>query len=72
MVFHEKAVYQTQEISKEDEVHALEFLVSETQREEHEFEDQIPYVYENTENPSEELLKVPPYKRRSTWYQEMV
>ena len=67
MVFHEKAVYQTQELSKEDEVPPLEFPVSETQREEEEFEDQI---LDDTENPSEELLEVPPYKRRSAWHQE--
>ena len=72
MVIHEKFVHQTQELSKEDEVPPLEFPVSETQREEEKFEDQIPDVSKNTENPSEELLKVPPYKRRSTWYQEMV
>jgi len=65
-------VHQTQDLSKEDEVPPLEFPVLETQREEEKFEDQIPDVSENTENPSEELLKVPPYKRRSTWYQEMV
>ena len=72
MVFHEKYVYQTQELSKKDEVPPLEFPVSETQREEEEFEDQIPDVPEDTGSPSEELLEVPPYKRRSAWYQEMV
>ena len=72
MVIHEKVVHQTQELSKEYEVPPLYFPVSETQREEEKFEDQILDVSENTENPSEELLKVPPYKRRSTWYQEMV
>ena len=49
-----------------------EFPVSETQSEEEEFEDQIQDVPEDTESPSEELLEVPPYKRRSTLYQEMV
>ena len=44
VVFHEKAVYQTQELSKANEVPPLEFLVLETQREEEEFEDQIPNV----------------------------
>ena len=65
-------MFQTQELSKEDEVPPLEFPVSETQREEEEFEDQIPDVPEDTESPSEELLEVPPYKRRLTQYQEMV
>ena len=65
-------MYQTQELSKEDEVPTLEFPLSETQREEEEFEDQIPDVPEDTRSPSEELLEVPPYKRRSTQYQEMV
>ena len=69
---HGKVVHQTQDLSKEDEVPPLEFPVSETQREEEKFEDQIPNVSENTENPSEELLKVPPYKRSSAWYQEIV
>ena len=72
MVFHEKAVFQTQELSKEDEVPPLEFSVSKTQREEEEFEDQIPDVLEDIESPLEELLEVPPYKRRSVRYQEMV
>ena len=53
MVFHEKVVFQTQELSKEDEVPPIEFSVSETQREEEEFEDQIPDVPEDTESPSE-------------------
>ena len=41
VIFHEKAMFQTQDLSKEDEVPPLEFPVSETQREEEEFEDQI-------------------------------
>ena len=40
-----------------DEVPPLEFSVSETQREEEEFEDQIPDVPEDTESPPEELLE---------------
>ena len=44
MVFHKKVVHQTQELSKEDEVPPLQFPVSETQREEEEFEDQITDV----------------------------
>ena len=64
VVFHEKAV--------EDEVPPLEFPVLETQREEEEFEDQIPDVPEDSESPPEELLEVPPYKRRPARYQEMV
>ena len=71
MVFHGKAVFQTQELSKEDEV-PLEVPNSKVHREEEEFEDQIPDVLEDTESPSEELLEVPPYKRRSALYQEMV
>ena len=60
------------ELSKEDEVPPLEFPVSENQREEEEFEDQILNVPDDTKIPSEELLEVPPYKRRSAAYQEMV
>ena len=73
VIFHEEAVFhKVLELSTEDEVSALEFPNSEIQREEEKFEDQIPYVSANNENASKELLKVPPYKRRSTWYQEMV
>ena len=69
MVFHEKVVFrQTQELSKEDEVPSLEFPGSKIQREEGEFEDQIPDVPENTESPPKELLEVPPSKRRPAWY----
>ena len=73
MVFHEKVVFrQTQELSKEDEVPPLEFPISETRREEEEFEDQIPDVPEDTESPPEELLEVPPSKRKPAWYRETV
>ena len=73
MVFHEEAVFhQTQELSKEDDVPPLEFPVSEFQREEEEFEYQIPDALEDTESPPKELLEVPPSKRRPTWYRETV
>ena len=45
-----------------------EILDSEVQREEEEFEDQIPDASEDTESPPEELLEVPPSKRRPAWY----
>ena len=57
-------MFQTQELSKEDEVPSLEFPDSEIQREEEEFEDQILDAPEDTESPLEELLEVPPSKRR--------
>ena len=53
----------TLELSPEDAVAPLEFPNSEIQREEEEFEVQIPDV---TEGPPEELLEVPPSKRRPT------
>ena len=40
--------------------------------EEEEFEDQIPDVPKNTESSLEELLEVPPSKRRPAWYRETV
>ena len=63
---------QTQELSKEDEVPPLEFPDSEIQREEEEFKDQIPDAPEDIESPPEELLEVPPSKRRPPWYQETI
>ena len=65
MIFHQEVVFRkTQEILKEDELPPLEFPDSEIQREEEEFEDQIPDALEDTESPPEELLEVPPSKRR--------
>ena len=69
VTFHEEAVFRkTLELSTKDEVSPLEFPDSETQREEEEFEDQIPDAPEDTRSTPEELLKVPPSKRRSAWY----
>ena len=48
---------QIQELSKEDEVPPPEIPDSEVQREEEEFEDQIPDALEDTESPPEELVK---------------
>ena len=62
----------TQELSPEDAVAPLEFPDSEIQREEEEFDDQILDVPENIEIPLEELLEVPPSKRRYAWYQETI
>jgi len=62
----------TLELSPEDAVAPLEFPDSEIQREEEEFDDPIPGVPENIESPLEELLEVPPSKRRHAWYQETV
>ena len=62
----------TLELSPEGAVAPLEFLDSEIQREEEEFEDQILDAPEDTESPPEELLEVPPSKRRPAWYQETV
>ena len=45
---------------------------SQVQREEEEFEDQISDAPEDTESPPEELLEVPPSKRRPAWYRETV
>ena len=53
---------------RREEEFPLEFPVSETQREEEEFEDQIPDAPEDTESPPKELLEVPPSKRRLAWY----
>ena len=73
MIFHEEVVFRkTLELSTKDEVSPLEFPDSEIQSEEEEFEDQIPDVPEDTENPPEELLEVPPSKRRPAWYRETV
>ena len=58
----------TLELSSEDTVTPLEFPDSEIQREEEEFDDQILDVPENIESPLEELLEVPPSKRRPAWY----
>ena len=69
VIFHEEAVFRkTLELSMEDEVPPLEFPDSEIQREEEEFEDQIPDAPKDVESPPEELLKVPPSKRRPAWY----
>ena len=62
----------TLQLSPEDAVAPLEFPDSEIQREEEEFDDQIPDVPEIIESPLEELLEVPPSKRRPAWYQETV
>ena len=57
VIFHEEVVFrQTQELSKEDEGPPPEIPDSEVQREEEEFEDQIPDVPEDTKSLSEELL----------------
>ena len=69
VIFHKEAVFcKTLELSTEDEVCPLEFPDSEIQREEKEFDDQILDVPENIESPLEELLEVPPFKRRPAWY----
>ena len=60
----------TLELSPEDAVAPLEFPDSEIQREEEEFDDPILGVPENIESPLEELLEVPPSKRRPAWYRE--
>ena len=60
------------ELSTEDEVSPLEFPYSEIQREEEEFEDQIADALEDTRSPPEEILEVPPSKRRPAWYRETV
>ena len=73
VIFHEEVVFRkTLELSPEDVVAPLEFPDSEIQREEEEFDDPIPGVPENIESPLEELLEVPPSKRRHAWYREMV
>ena len=72
VIFHEEAVFRkTLELSPEDAVAPLEFPDSEIQREK-EFDDQTPDVPENIESPLEELLEVPPSKRRPAWYRETV
>ena len=51
VIFHEEAVFRkTLELSKKDEVSPLEFPDSKIQREEEEFEDQIPDVLQDTKN----------------------
>ena len=73
VIFHEEVKFrQTQVLSKKDEVPPPEVPNSEVQREEEEFEDQIPDAPEDTESPPEELFEVPPSKRRPTWYRETV
>ena len=68
-IFHEEAVFcQTQERSKEDEGPTSKIPDSEVQREEEEFENQIPDVPKELESPPEELLEVPLSKRRPAWY----
>ena len=59
-------------ISSKHEELPSEIANSKVQREEEEFEDQIPNAPEETESPLEELLEVPPSKRRLSWYREMV
>ena len=67
VIFHEEAVFRKAlELSTEDEVSLLEFPDSKIQREEDEFEDI------DIESPPEELLEVPPSKRRPAWYRETV
>ena len=69
MIFHEEVVFrQTQEISKEDEEPPSEIPYLEVQREEEEFENQIPNVPKELESPPEELLEIPLSKRRPAWY----
>ena len=73
VIFHEEAVFcKTLELSPEDAVVPLEFPDSKIQREEEEFDDQIPDVPENIESPLKELLEVPHSKRRPAWYRETV
>ena len=73
VIFHEEAVFrQTQELSKEDEVPPLVIPDSKAQRDEEEFEDQISNAPKDTESPPEELLEVPPSKRKPAWYRETV
>ena len=73
MILHKEAVFhKTLELSSKDTVAPLEFPDSEIQREEEEFDDHIPDVPENIESPLEELLELPPSKRRPAWYREMV
>ena len=62
----------TLELSPENAVAPLEFPEPEIQREEEELDVQILDVPENTESPLEELLEVPPSKRRHAWYRETV
>ena len=73
MIFHEEVVLRhTQELSKENEGPPSKILDSEVQREEEEFENQIPDVPKEPESPPEELLEVPPSKRRPAWYRKTV
>ena len=72
VIFHEEVVFRkTEEFSTENEVSPLEFPDSKIQREEEEFDDQIPDVSKNIDSPLEELLEVPP-KRRHAWYRETI
>jgi len=73
VILHKEAMFRkTLELSSEDTVAPLEFPDSEIQREEEEFDDQIPDVPENIESPLKELLEVPHSKRRPAWYRETV
>ena len=72
VIFHEEAVFRkTLELSSEDTIAPLEFPDLEIQREE-EFDDQTPNAPERIGSPLEELLEVPPSKRRPSWYRETV
>ena len=63
--FHEEVVFhQTKELPKDVEESPSEIPNSEVQREEEEFEPQIPDLPEESESPVEELLEIPPSKRR--------
>ena len=67
-IFHEEAMFRkTLVLSPEDAVGPLEFPDLEIQREE-EFDDQTLDVPEKIESPLEELLEVPPSKRKPVWY----
>ena len=69
MIFHEEVVFrQSQELSKEDEGPPSEIPYLDVQREEEEFENQIPDVPKEPESPPEELLEIPLSKRRPAWY----
>ena len=63
---------QTKELPKEVEESPSEIPDSEVQREEEEFEPQIPDVLEESERSTEELLEAPPFERRPAWYLETV
>ena len=59
-------------ISPKHEELPSEILDSEVQREKEEFENQIPDEPKEPESPLEELLEVPPSKRRPAWYRETI